>query len=184
MKILFVIGSLRKESFNKQLAASAEKLLVSKGVEVEYLQYGDLPFVNQDIEFPAPNSVVDVRNKIKSADGVWLFTPEYNFSIPPVVKNLFDWISRPLTPMQRETAISNGVKITLSGAGGQPATINARNALVNLFEFIGMKVYKDNQTGVGVPNNSWMTNVLELSANDLKSLEVQANGFVDFLKNN
>lgn len=182
MKILFVIGSLRKESFNKQLAASAEKLLVSKGVEVEYLQYSDLPFINQDVEFPAPNSVVNVRNKIKSVDGVWLFTPEYNFSIPPIVKNLFDWISRPLTPMQRETAVSNGVKITLSGAGGQPATINVRNALVNLFEFIGMKVYKDNQTGVAVPNNSWMTNVLELSPNDLKSLEVQANGFIEFLK--
>ena len=63
-KILFIIGSLRKNSFNRQLAAVAEEMLKGKA-EVSYLDYSKLPFINQDIEFPAPAEVTRVRKCIE-----------------------------------------------------------------------------------------------------------------------
>ena len=55
-KILFIIGSLRKESFNKKLAKEVEQMLSGRAM-VEYLDYSDVPLMNQDIEFPAPEAV-------------------------------------------------------------------------------------------------------------------------------
>lgn len=55
-KILFIIGSLRKESFNRQLALEAEKM-IGKQADVTYLDYSDVPLINQDIEFPEPEAV-------------------------------------------------------------------------------------------------------------------------------
>ena len=94
-KILFIIGSLRKESFNRQLALEAEKMIGTQA-KVTYLDYSDVPLINQDIEFPEPEAVGRLRATVKEADGIWVFTPEYNFSYPGHVKNLFDWLSRPL----------------------------------------------------------------------------------------
>ena len=88
-KILFIIGSLRKESFNRQLALEAEKMIGSQA-DVTYLDYSDVPLINQDIEFPEPETVSRLRATVKEADGIWVFTPEYNFSYPGHVKNLFD----------------------------------------------------------------------------------------------
>ena len=77
-KILFVIGSARKDSFNRKMAAEAEKMLAGKA-EISYLDYYDLPYMNQDIEFPVPESVAKARLAVQSADGIWFFTPEYKF---------------------------------------------------------------------------------------------------------
>ena len=94
-KILFVIGSLRKDSFNRKMAAEVEKILSGRA-EISYLDYYNLPYMNQDIEFPAPETVAKVRATVQNVDGLWFFTPEYNYSYPGVLKNLLDWLSRPL----------------------------------------------------------------------------------------
>ena len=93
-KVLLIVGSLRKESFNLQLAKLAEEMLKDK-TQVSILYYADLPFMNQDMEFPAPESVARVRQEVLAADGIWIFSPEYNYQIPGVLKNLLDWLSRP-----------------------------------------------------------------------------------------
>lgn len=72
-KILFVVGSMRKGSFNRQMAGEVEKLLKDKA-EVSYLDYAALPFVNQDMEFPAPEFVTKVREIVKAVDGIWVFS--------------------------------------------------------------------------------------------------------------
>ena len=69
-KILFIIGSLRKESFNKKLAKEVEQMLAGRAT-VEYLDYSDVPLMNQDIEFPAPEPVKRVRGKVAEADCQW-----------------------------------------------------------------------------------------------------------------
>ena len=92
-KILMVVGSLRKGSFNKQLAEHIVDLIGDKA-EVSFLEYADIPLLNQDFEFPTPEPVARVRKEIEAADGVWLVSPEYNDNMPPVVKNMLDWISR------------------------------------------------------------------------------------------
>jgi len=66
--ILIIVGSMRKGSYNKQLAAHIENSLEGKA-KVSYLDYADLPFMNQDIEFPTPETVARVRSEIESADG-------------------------------------------------------------------------------------------------------------------
>ncbi|MDY4853907.1 MAG: NADPH-dependent FMN reductase, partial [Prevotella sp.] len=91
-KILFIIGSLRKESFNKKLAKEVEEMLARRAT-VEYLDYSDVPLMNQDIEFPAPEAVKRVREKVAEADALWIFSPEYNYSYPGHLKNLIDWLS-------------------------------------------------------------------------------------------
>ena len=94
-KVLMIVGSLRKNSFNYQLAKQVEQMLEGRA-EVSFLFYADLPFMNQDIEFPTPESVARVRSAVQETDGIWIFSPEYNFQIPGVLKNLLDWLSRPL----------------------------------------------------------------------------------------
>ena len=81
-KIVFIVGSLREKSFNGSLAKLAETALQGKA-EIEYIKADAVPFLNQDIEFPAPESVARVRNIIKEADALWIFSPEYN-TISPV----------------------------------------------------------------------------------------------------
>ena len=90
--------------------------------EVSYLHYADLPFINQDIEFPAPESVVRVRQAVQEADGIWIFSPEYNYQIPGVLKNLLDWLSRPLAPndWERGSAVK-GKSVTISGVQAEAA---------------------------------------------------------------
>ena len=70
-KILFIIGSLRKESFNRQLALEAEKM-IGMQAKVTYLDYSDVPLINQDIEFPEPEAVGRLRATVKEADGIWV----------------------------------------------------------------------------------------------------------------
>lgn len=81
IKILAIVGSLRKESYNRQLALAAKEILGDR-VDFTLLEYQDIPLMNQDIEYPAPEAVKRVREEVKSADGIWFFTPEYNHFFP------------------------------------------------------------------------------------------------------
>ena len=112
MKILAIVGSLRKESYNLQLALAAKKA-VGDAAEFEILEYADLPFMNQDKEIPAPEAVKRVREAVKSADGIWFFTPEYNHFFSGVLKNLIDWLSRPVS--DTEPQVLAGKPAAISG---------------------------------------------------------------------
>ncbi|MBQ9844742.1 MAG: NAD(P)H-dependent oxidoreductase [Oscillospiraceae bacterium] len=73
-KVLMIVGSLRKNSFNMQLARYVEEMLAEKA-QVSFMDYAELPFMNQDIEFPAPDSVAKARQAVMDADGILIFTP-------------------------------------------------------------------------------------------------------------
>ncbi len=93
-KIAVVVGSLRKDSYNKKLGLALEKLAKGK-MEFVFVDIGSLPLFNQDLEANVPASVTKLKSDIESADGVLFITPEYNRSIPGVLKNAIDWASRP-----------------------------------------------------------------------------------------
>ncbi len=93
MKIVAIVGSLRKDSYNKKIAEFIKEKFKDK-LEVEILLLNGLPVFNQDIENDPPQEVKDFKAKIKSADGVLFVTPEYNHSIPGGLKNALDWCSR------------------------------------------------------------------------------------------
>lgn len=100
MRVLALVGSLRRDSFSTRLARAAADL-APDGVEVVVATGLDrLPAYNQDTDGepgtePTPEAVVDVRNQIASADALLIVTPEYNAGMPGFLKNTLDWGSRP-----------------------------------------------------------------------------------------
>ena len=181
-KILMIVGSLRKNSFNLQLAQKAAALLEGKA-EVSFLRYADIPFMNQDIESPAPEQVARIRKEVLDADGIWFFSPEYNHSYTGVLKNLLDWLSRPLEAgnYASGTAIA-GKKVAISGVAGKSAAAFSRERLRELLVQIKALVL-DEETGVSLRSESFQTDTLILTAEHCAQLELQAKLFLDFIGN-
>ena len=94
LKIAVLVGSLRRESINRKLARALEKLAEGELV-FDYIDTGSLPLFNQDHERDYPPAARKMKEHIGSADGVLFVTPEYNRSIPGVLKNAIDIASRP-----------------------------------------------------------------------------------------
>ena len=171
-KKVIIVGSLREGSFNRQLARAAEQMIGARA-EVTYLDYTDVPIINQDIEFPEPEAVARLRAAVKEADALWVFTPEYNFSYPGHVKNLFDWLSRPLVAGDYETpTVINGKKAALSGAGGKMATAKCREKLTELLSFIKADVM-ELQTGIVLNMEAWTEGRMILSDEQRAALKAQ-----------
>jgi chromate reductase len=96
MRVLGISGSLRHDSHNTELLRAAATLLPS-GVEFElYDGLKEVPPYDEDDEAQPPAAVTDLRERIGAADAVLFATPEYNHSIPGVLKNALDWVSRPI----------------------------------------------------------------------------------------
>jgi chromate reductase len=93
VRILGIAGSLRRGSYN-QGALRAAKLLVPENCDIDLFQLDDIPMFNEDDEKRPPSSVVELKKRIRSADAVLIVTPEYNYSVPGVLKNAIDWASR------------------------------------------------------------------------------------------
>jgi NAD(P)H-dependent FMN reductase len=98
IKILVIPGSLRTGSLNAKLAAVAIDALVRADVDVTRISLGDfpLPIYDGDIEISSgvPKQAFDLKRMISAHDGVLIVTPEYNASLPPLLKNSIDWVSR------------------------------------------------------------------------------------------
>ena len=93
-QIAVVVGSLRKDSFNRKLANAIVKLAPPE-FSFQQVQISDLPLYNQDDDVNQAESVKWLKNEIKSAQGILFVTPEYNRSIPGVLKNAIDHAARP-----------------------------------------------------------------------------------------
>ena len=94
LKILGFAGSLRAGSYNKSLLRAAGELFPN-GAILEIFDLVDIPPFNQDIEMDMPSKVKEFKSKIREADAILIATPEYNYSVPGVLKNAIDWASRP-----------------------------------------------------------------------------------------
>jgi len=93
-QIAVVVGSLRRESFNRKLAAAVAKLAPAE-FSFQQLEIGDLPLYNQDDDASPAESVRRLKSEVKAARALLFVTPEYNRSIPGVLKNALDHASRP-----------------------------------------------------------------------------------------
>lgn len=181
-KILFVIGSLRKQSFNRELSETVKSMLQSKA-KVTELDYFQVPFINQDDEYPAPQAVTDARKAVAEADGVWIFSPEYNYSYPGHVKNLIDWLSRPVDPADRNApTVLAGKKFTLTGAGGKAATAGCRKLLTTLLTVLKADVMTEEQTGIALNTEAWTEGRMILTEEQKAQLAKQAELFLEFIE--
>lgn len=119
MKIVAILGSISEKSNNKKLANFIKKRYKDK-FEIEILSLENIPMYNEDIELDPPNVVKEVKNKVKESDGVIIVTPEYNHSIPGVLKNTLDWFSRV------ERAMVNKPTMIVGAATGMLGTVKAQ----------------------------------------------------------
>lgn len=95
VEILGIPGSLRRDSYNRWLLLAAQQL-APEHVHLKLFDLHDVPLYNADVEAEGdPPAVVDLKQAISAADGLLIATPEYNHSIPAVLKNALDWASRP-----------------------------------------------------------------------------------------
>ncbi len=94
VKILGIVGSLRKSSYNHFMLKAAQQLVPS-GAELELLEIKGIPVFDQDNETMPPAVVVEFKRRIEDADAILFATPEYNYSLPGGLKNAIDWASRP-----------------------------------------------------------------------------------------
>ena len=131
--ILGFAGSLRKQSYNKAiLAAAVETLPDDASLEVFDLE--GIPPFNQDIELQPPDKVKEFKARIRAADAILIATPEYNYSIPGVLKNTIDWASRPYGDNAFE-----GKPVAVMGASiGTLGTARAQYDLRRSFVFLNM----------------------------------------------
>ncbi|MBR6022176.1 MAG: NAD(P)H-dependent oxidoreductase [Kiritimatiellae bacterium] len=179
--ILFIVGSFRARSFNRQLAREAEALLAPR-CKVEWLDFRGVPFMDQDAENPPPAAVAAARAAIRAVDGVWIFTPEYNFSYPGLLKNLLDWLSRPADPSDRTSPpVLARVKCTVSGVGGRNATADCRAKLADLLAFVKAEQMREKECGFVLAAEAWGTDELALPESQRQELAAQAAAFADFI---
>ena len=178
-RIAAIVGSLRENSYNRQLALAAKEIVGDRAI-FDIVEYDDVPMMNQDIEYPAPDAVCRVREQIKSADGVWIFTPEYNHSYPGVLKNLIDWLSRPISKEERQ--VLSRKAIAVSGASpGMGGTVTAQDLLVMLLSMLNANVM--NFPRLAIPNVSQQADEaghLSLTTS-LPYLQKQADAFLKFI---
>ena len=180
IKILAIVGSLRKESYNRQLALAAKEILGDR-VDFSILDYQDVPFMNEDIEFPTPEAVKRVREEVKTADGIWFFTPEYNHFFPGVLKNLIDWLSRPVS--DKEPKVLAGKPAAISGTTpGMSGTGLAQDHLVTLISFLNMDVMNVPRLTIPYVKQQLDSEGKLKLKESYPFLERQANAFIDFIK--
>jgi len=115
MKVVAIVGSIRKDSYNLQLAKHVQKRYADQ-FDVEILDLAPLPMYNQDIELDPPQEVIDFKAKVKEADAVLWVTPEYNASIPGVLGNAIDWLSRVEKVMIGKPSIIMGSSMGILGS--------------------------------------------------------------------
>jgi len=129
MKIIGIAGSLREGSYNKALLRAAQQLAPA-GTEIEIFDLEGIPPYNQDLDNDMPSRVKELKAKIKAADAVLIATPEYNYSIPGVLKNAIDWASRPPGANSWDGKPAAIMSASIGMLGGSRAQYHLRQAFV------------------------------------------------------
>lgn len=125
-------GSLRRGSYNSALLSLAPQV-VPHNAQLELVSLADIPFYNGDVEEAGmPRPVAEFRAKLSAADALLISTPEYNSSIPAVLKNAIDWASRgPASPLR-------GITAALMGGGGGFGSHRAQSHLRDVLRNTGV----------------------------------------------
>jgi chromate reductase len=130
-KVAVLVGSIRPNSSNLQFARALEKLAIGR-LQFEFIDLGKLPFYDETLWDNPPASVLDLKQRIDAADAVLFVTPEYNRSIPGVLKNAIDWPSRPFGKSVWEGKPAAIVGATSGQSGTAAAQAHLRSILVVL----------------------------------------------------
>ncbi len=142
--VAVLVGSLRKDSFNRKIAHALAKLAPSS-LKLSIVELGDLSMYNQDLDATPPASWTAFRASIKAADAVLFVTPEYNRSVPAVLKNAIDIGSRPYGQSVWSGKPGAVVTSSMGGIGGFGANHHLRQSLV----FLNVPVMQQPEAYIG-----------------------------------
>ena len=146
IKIFGISGSLRKNSFNTAALKTAVSL-APENAEIEVFEkLGEIPPFNQDLEQTPPDVVKELKERIRAADAILFALPEYNYSVPGVLKNAIDWASRPYGDSAWEGKPVAIMSASISMLGGGRAQYHMRQ----MFVFLNM--YPLNRPEVMIPS--------------------------------
>jgi chromate reductase len=147
VRILGIAGSLRRDSYNRAALRAATEL-TPEGASIETFELDGIPGFNQDEEQNPPAKVVELKKRVREVDAILFVTPEYNYSIPGVLKNAIDWASRPYGD-----SAWNGKPAAIMGASvGAMGTARAQYHLRQMMVFLNM--FPVNQPEVMIANAS------------------------------
>ncbi|MGH8809717.1 MAG: NADPH-dependent FMN reductase [Noviherbaspirillum sp.] len=143
-KVAVFVGSLRKESYNRKLA-NALIAMAPASLKLEIVEIGNLPLFNQDMEADLPEVVRDFKQRIQAADAVLFVTPEYNRSVPGVLKNAIDVGSRPYGQSAWNGKPGAVISASPGAIGGFGANHHLRQSLV----FLNVPVLQQPEAYIG-----------------------------------
>ena len=142
--VAVIVGSLRKDSFNRKMA-NALIAMAPAPLKLAIHEIGDLPLFNQDFEADPPSVVTDFKQRLAAADAVLFVTPEYNRSVPGVLKNAIDVGSRPYG----KSAWSGNPGAIISVSPGKLAAFGANQALRQSMVFLDVPTMQQPEAYIG-----------------------------------
>jgi len=134
-RVAVVVGSLRRESINRKLAENLTRLASGK-LDLRTLDISAIPLFNQDLETELPPEISRFKGAITEADAVLFVTPEYNRSVPGVMKNVIDWGTRP----SGQNSWNGKPAAVIGASGGRLGTVSAQQHLRNVLAAVNMSV--------------------------------------------
>ncbi|MFJ5717614.1 NADPH-dependent FMN reductase [Neobacillus sp. NPDC093127] len=178
MKVVAIIGSIRKESLNKKLAEYIKSRYINK-FDLEVLSLNEIPMYNQDIENEPPQEVVDFKAQVKAADAVLWVTPEYNGTVPGVLVNAIDWLSRVDKVMIGKPSIVMGASM------GNLGTVKAQMHLRDILFAGGVAspVLIGNEVYVGAAHTKFDSEGNLTDEGTVKFLDTVIDNFTTWMKN-
>lgn len=172
--IAVVVGSLRKDSLNLKLAKAFVKLMPD--YELKFIKIDDLPLYNQDDDKDPASSVKRLKTEIENAKGVLFFTPEYNRSIPGVLKNALDHGSRPYGQNSWAKKPAGVIGVSVGAAG----TSMAQQHLRNILAYLDMPTLNQPEAFITFKDGLFEDN--DIGPQSLKFLTNYADQFVAWVK--
>ncbi len=150
IKILGIAGSLRKQSYNRGLLQAALEV-VPPNCQLDIFDLEEIPLYNQDKETNLPPSVVRLKTAVRAADAILIATPEYNYSIPGVLKNAIDWASRPYG----DSAWDNKPVALMGASPALQGTSRSQYHLRQVFVYLNMHPLNRPELMIGSAENKF-----------------------------
>ena len=144
IKILGIVGSLRKDSYNHYALKAAQER-VPDGAVLNLIELHGIPVFNQDDEMTLPATVIEFKRQILAADAILFATPEYNYSVPGGLKNAIDWASRPFG----ESAWTGKPAALMGASAGSLGTARAQYHLRQILVALNMPVVTQPEVMIG-----------------------------------
>jgi chromate reductase, NAD(P)H dehydrogenase (quinone) len=180
-KLIGLSGSLRRRPFNTALLRAAAELMPDGAALSVHTVHG-IPLYDGDAEAAedVPRAVTELKEAIAASDGLLLATPEYNNSIPGVLKNAIDWLSRPPSDIKR---VFGGKPVAILGATpGGFGTVLSQNAWLPVMRTLGTRLWSDGRLPVSHAGDVFDPSGTIVDEKVTEQLERFVHGFVEFVR--